>query len=83
MIVHGRYRYIWPFEHARVRLRKTRPEDDDYMNASYVQPLCTTKRYIATQGPLPTTLLISGRECSSVRARFVIFSVRVLTWCLL
>ena len=25
------------------------------MNASYVQPLCTTKRYIATQGPLPAT----------------------------
>ena len=25
------------------------------MNASYVQPLGTTKRYIATQGPLPST----------------------------
>lgn len=51
----ARYRYIWPFEHARVRLRKCKPDDDDYMNASYVQPLGTTKRYIATQGPLPTT----------------------------
>ena len=50
-----RYRNIWPFEHARVRLRKTKPDDDDYMNASYVQPLGTTKRYIATQGPLPAT----------------------------
>ncbi|KZT08918.1 uncharacterized protein LAESUDRAFT_712524 [Laetiporus sulphureus 93-53] len=50
-----RYRHIWPFEHARVRLRKTRPGDDDYMNASYVQPLGTKKRYIATQGPLPAT----------------------------
>ena len=28
---------------------------DDYVNASYVQPLCTRKRYIATQGPLPST----------------------------
>lgn len=50
-----RYRHIWPFEHARVRLRKACPEDDDYMNASFVQPLGTTKRYIATQGPLPAT----------------------------
>ena len=50
-----RYRNIWPFEHTRVRLRKFKPEDDDYMNASYVQPLGTTKRYIATQGPLPAT----------------------------
>jgi tyrosine-protein phosphatase 2/3 len=50
-----RYRNIWPFEHTRVRLRKSRPEDDDYMNASYVQPLGTKKRYIATQGPLPAT----------------------------
>ena len=53
----GRYRNIWPFEHARVRLRKNKPEDDDYMNASYVQPLGTAKRYIATQGPLPTTFV--------------------------
>ena len=51
----ARYRHIWPFEHARVRLRKCKPDDDDYMNASYVQPLGTTKRYIATQGPLPAT----------------------------
>ncbi|GBE78664.1 hypothetical protein SCP_0115550 [Sparassis crispa] len=51
----NRYRNIWPFEHARVRLRKAKPEDDDYMNASYVQPLGTAKRYIATQGPLSAT----------------------------
>jgi tyrosine-protein phosphatase 2/3 len=28
---------------------------DDYVNASYVQPIGTRKRYIATQGPLPET----------------------------
>lgn len=38
-----------------MRLHKSRPGDDDYMNASYVQPLGTKKRYIATQGPLPAT----------------------------
>lgn len=38
-----------------------RPRDpspaDDYVNASYVQPLGTRKRYIATQGPLPATFV--------------------------
>lgn len=104
-----RYRNIWPFEHARVRLQKKNPKQrpsgkstpsdypnpgtlhpltlpqpidflppvtlslssarsiqlplytpaasstDDYVNASYVQPIGTRKRYIATQGPLPET----------------------------
>ncbi|THU89429.1 hypothetical protein K435DRAFT_761108 [Dendrothele bispora CBS 962.96] len=35
--------------------RRNREEYDDYVNASYVQPLCTTRRYIATQGPLEAT----------------------------
>ncbi|KAJ4485461.1 hypothetical protein J3R30DRAFT_3282297 [Lentinula aciculospora] len=61
----NRYRHIWPFEHARVRLHLRRlgrdepksEEHDDYVNASYVQPLCTTRRYIATQGPLEATFI--------------------------
>lgn len=28
---------------------------DDYVNASYVQPLGTRRQYIATQGPLQST----------------------------
>ncbi|KAG6845293.1 hypothetical protein H0H87_011444 [Tephrocybe sp. NHM501043] len=63
----NRYRHIWPFEHARVRLYEAGKEEgrgrsqgtdkevDDYVNASYVQPLGTTRRYIATQGPLDAT----------------------------
>lgn len=54
------YRHIWPYEHARVRLHcpsnnSTDREPDDYVNASYVQPLGTDRRYIATQGPLEAT----------------------------
>ncbi|KAF9068540.1 hypothetical protein BDP27DRAFT_1421894 [Rhodocollybia butyracea] len=30
---------------------------DDYVNASYVQPICTSRRYIATQGPLEATFV--------------------------
>ncbi|KAG1738597.1 uncharacterized protein EDB91DRAFT_1054440 [Suillus paluster] len=58
----NRYNHIWPFEHARVRIHDGHnPRDsspvDDYVNASYVQPLGTRKRYIATQGPLPATFV--------------------------
>ncbi|KAG1758025.1 hypothetical protein EDB19DRAFT_1623918 [Suillus lakei] len=58
----NRYNHIWPFEHARVRLHDgDKPcvpsAADDYVNASYVQPLGTRKRYIATQGPLPATFV--------------------------
>lgn len=34
---------------------RDRESDDDYVNASYIQPLGTNKRYIATQGPLEST----------------------------
>jgi len=57
LILPTSYRHIWPFEHARVRLHQRRPSDDDYVNASYVQPLGTNRRYIATQGPLPATFV--------------------------
>ncbi|KAJ7054187.1 hypothetical protein C8F01DRAFT_1031417 [Mycena amicta] len=82
----NRYRNIWPFEHARVRLHRLAssmpagttseldislnrhnrlakpvespirsPKHDDYVNASFVQPIGTRRRYIATQGPLEST----------------------------
>ncbi|KAJ7924448.1 hypothetical protein B0H13DRAFT_1601582 [Mycena leptocephala] len=51
----NRYRNIWPFEHARVRLHRLHAGHDDYVNASHVQPLGTRRRYIATQGPLEAT----------------------------
>ncbi|KAJ3973191.1 hypothetical protein EV361DRAFT_796691 [Lentinula raphanica] len=53
----NRYRHIWPFEHARNSGREEQEDHDDYVNASYVQPLCTTRRYIATQGPLEATFV--------------------------
>ncbi|EIW65306.1 uncharacterized protein TRAVEDRAFT_55884 [Trametes versicolor FP-101664 SS1] len=72
----NRYRNIWPFEHARVRLRKTKPDDDDYMNASYVQPLGTTKRYIATQGPLPATFADFWTLCWEQNVHVIVMLTR-------
>ena len=50
----NRYQNIWPFEHARVRLPRSN-EGSDYFNASFVQPLVSSRRYIATQGPMDST----------------------------
>ncbi|RPD56252.1 hypothetical protein L227DRAFT_508776 [Lentinus tigrinus ALCF2SS1-6] len=72
----NRYRNIWPFEHARVRLRKSKPDDDDYMNASYVQPLGTTKRYIATQGPLPATFADFWTLCWEQNVHVIVMLTR-------
>jgi hypothetical protein len=83
-----RYRNIWPFEHARVRLRKRRSSDDDYINASFVQPLGTTKKYIATQGPLPAVSILTFRveyswTCADVVDRLLPISGRESDSCLL
>ncbi|PVG00710.1 hypothetical protein CPB86DRAFT_782253 [Serendipita vermifera] len=52
----NRYRNVWPFEHARVRLSQPAGGGgSDYVNASYVQSLVSSRRYIATQGPMDST----------------------------
>lgn len=51
----NRYKNIWPYDFSRVRLGKFSEEDSDYINASFVQPRGTSRRYIATQGPMNAT----------------------------
>ncbi|ORY26158.1 hypothetical protein BCR39DRAFT_542036 [Naematelia encephala] len=51
----NRYKNIWPYEYSRVRLDTPCDDDSDYINASFVQPRGTSRRYIATQGPLDAT----------------------------
>ncbi|KAF9015392.1 hypothetical protein BDQ17DRAFT_1418467 [Cyathus striatus] len=72
----NRYRHIWPFEHARVRLHQKREADDDYVNASYVQPLGTKKRYIATQGPLPATFVDFWTLCWEQNVHVIVMLTR-------
>jgi protein tyrosine phosphatase len=50
----NRYKNIWPFDYTRVRLASP-PDKSDYINASFVQPRGTSRRYIATQGPMDST----------------------------
>ncbi|KAI0073817.1 hypothetical protein K474DRAFT_1567419, partial [Panus rudis PR-1116 ss-1] len=72
----NRYRNIWPFEHARVRLMRRSSQEDDYMNASFVQPLGTTKRYIATQGPLPATFTDFWTLCWEQNVHVIVMLTR-------
>ncbi|KAF9478695.1 hypothetical protein BDN70DRAFT_835525 [Pholiota conissans] len=72
----NRYRHIWPFEHARVRLHQKREADDDYINASYIQPLGTNRRYIATQGPLPATFTDFWTLCWEQNVHVIVMLTR-------
>lgn len=52
----NRYKNIWPWEHARVRLHTgAGMAANDYVNASAIKLTGTHKEYIATQGPLQAT----------------------------
>ena len=51
----NRYKNIWPYDFSRVRLATATEDESDYINASFVQPRGTSRRYIATQGPLDAT----------------------------
>ncbi|KAI9894754.1 MAG: hypothetical protein M1814_002111 [Vezdaea aestivalis] len=51
----NRYNKIWPFEHSRVRLQNVPSGQCDYFNANHIKSPLGKHRYIATQGPLPST----------------------------
>ena len=52
--IFSRYGNIWPYDGNRVKLR-THGDSDDYINASWINNGGTIK-FIAAQGPLPTTV---------------------------
>ncbi|XP_045672649.1 tyrosine-protein phosphatase non-receptor type 22 [Phyllostomus hastatus] len=54
----NRYKDILPYDHSRVELSLlTSDEDSSYINANFVKGVYGPRAYIATQGPLPTTVL--------------------------
>ncbi|XP_016105252.1 tyrosine-protein phosphatase non-receptor type 22-like isoform X2 [Sinocyclocheilus grahami] len=54
----NRYKDIVPFDHSRVKLSLiTSKHDTDYINASFIKGVLGSRAYIATQGPLPNTVL--------------------------
>ncbi|XP_070848456.1 tyrosine-protein phosphatase non-receptor type 12 isoform X3 [Chaetodon trifascialis] len=54
----NRYKDILPFDHSRVKLAlKTTNQDTDYVNANFIKGMDGPEAYIATQGPLPNTVI--------------------------
>ncbi|XP_067095265.1 tyrosine-protein phosphatase non-receptor type 22 [Osmerus mordax] len=54
----NRYKDIVPFDHSRVKLSlPTSKNDSEYINASFIKGVNGSRAYIATQGPLPHTVL--------------------------
>nr|XP_036861267.1 tyrosine-protein phosphatase non-receptor type 22 isoform X1 [Manis javanica] len=54
----NRYKDILPYDHSRVELSLiTSDEESNYINANFIKGVYGPKAYIATQGPLPMTLL--------------------------
>nr|XP_031362834.1 tyrosine-protein phosphatase non-receptor type 22 [Lonchura striata domestica] len=53
----NRYKDILPFDHSRVELSLiTSDADSHYINANFIKGVYGPRAYIATQGPLPTTV---------------------------
>ncbi|XP_063811480.1 tyrosine-protein phosphatase non-receptor type 22 isoform X2 [Pseudophryne corroboree] len=54
----NRYKDILPFDHSRVELSLiTSDEETDFINASFIRGVYYPRAYIATQGPLPNTVV--------------------------
>ncbi|GAA5847010.1 hypothetical protein JCM9279_006990 [Rhodotorula babjevae] len=68
----NRFKNIFPYEHSRVRLKQHSPSATDYVNASHLFLRGSTKRFIASQGPLPTTFRDFWQMCDQEHVGVVI-----------
>ncbi|XP_032413742.1 tyrosine-protein phosphatase non-receptor type 22 [Xiphophorus hellerii] len=73
----NRYKDIVPFDHTRVKLTlTTSKKDTDYINASYIKGVSGSRAYIATQGPLPHTLVDFLRMIWEYNINVIVMSCR-------
>ncbi|XP_002966338.2 protein-tyrosine-phosphatase PTP1 [Selaginella moellendorffii] len=66
-----RYSDVLPFDETRVILRKTKESDSDYINANFVESPAFGHSFIATQGPLKTTIadfweMVMQQRCPAI-----------------
>ncbi|XP_027203269.2 receptor-type tyrosine-protein phosphatase epsilon-like [Dermatophagoides pteronyssinus] len=52
----NRYGNLLPYDHTRVILKEDSPEDTSYINANFIDGYRRPRRYIASQGPIDTTI---------------------------
>lgn len=73
----NRYKDIVPFDHSRVKLTlATTKNDTDYINASFIKGVSGSRAYIATQGPLPHTVLDFMRMLWEYNIKVVVMACR-------
>ncbi|XP_029975356.1 tyrosine-protein phosphatase non-receptor type 22 isoform X2 [Salarias fasciatus] len=73
----NRYKDIVPFDHTRVKLTFTTAKNDsDYINASFIQGVSGSRAYIATQGPLPHTVVDFLRMIWEYNVQVVVMACR-------
>ncbi|KAG7263522.1 hypothetical protein CRUP_000612 [Coryphaenoides rupestris] len=73
----NRYKDIVPFDHTRVTLSlNISQHDGDYINASFIEGVTGSRAYIATQGPLPHTLLDFFRMIWEYKIQVVVMACR-------
>ncbi|XP_056000720.1 uncharacterized protein LOC125654825 isoform X5 [Ostrea edulis] len=73
----NRYRDIVPFDDSRVTIDEIEGEEgSDYINASYIQNVHKSDAYIASQGPLPTTVDDFWRMVWEQRVRVILMACK-------
>ncbi|XP_062573670.1 receptor-type tyrosine-protein phosphatase alpha-like [Saccostrea cucullata] len=53
----NRYTTTFPYNHSRAVLKTNSPNENDYINANYIEDTQSNRKYIATQGPKPKTVV--------------------------
>lgn len=81
----NRYNDIYPFDHSRVKLQDVPPGECDYVNANFMKAEYGTKRYIATQAPVPDTFTVSSTDSpvsglSYARSLQTLLPALILVW---
>ncbi|XP_051974166.1 tyrosine-protein phosphatase non-receptor type 12-like isoform X1 [Xyrauchen texanus] len=73
----NRYKDILPFDHSRVKVTlKTSKQDSDYINANFIKGIDGPEAYIATQGPLPNTVLDFWRMIWQYKITVIVMACR-------
>ncbi|XP_074498514.1 tyrosine-protein phosphatase non-receptor type 22 isoform X1 [Sebastes fasciatus] len=73
----NRYKDIVPFDHTRVKLTLTTAKNDsEYINASFIKGASGSRAYIATQGPLPHTVLDFLRMLWEYNVKIIVMACR-------
>ncbi|XP_072528639.1 tyrosine-protein phosphatase non-receptor type 12 isoform X2 [Salminus brasiliensis] len=73
----NRYKDILPFDHSRVKVTlKTSNQDTDYINANFIKGIDGPEAYIATQGPLPNTVIDFWRMIWEYNVAVIVMACR-------